>query len=147
MLYEVITVESLQMDWKPSLPVDLESQKTIQSHKEKIEIANEKAIHCIQNAKPVLIGMGKALDVLPNMKKNMFLHAGPPITWERMCGPMKGAMMGAMIYEGYAQDAKEAEQKLASGVITSYSIHYTKLYECFKFILFFLRFNRGDFTH
>ncbi len=110
-------VESLQMDWKPSLPVDLESQKTIQSHKEKIEIANEKAIHCIQNAKPVLIGMGKALDVLPNMKKNMFLHAGPPITWERMCGPMKGAMMGAMIYEGYAQDAKEAEQKLASGEI------------------------------
>ena len=36
----------------------------------------------------------------------MILHAGPPIAWERMCGPMQGAIVGAILFEGWAADAR-----------------------------------------
>ena len=41
-------------------------------------------------ARPVLVGLGKALDVIPGMRENLLLHAGPPITWARASGPMRG---------------------------------------------------------
>jgi hypothetical protein len=47
--------------------------------------------------------MGKARDVIPGYHDKLFLHAGPPVTWERMCGPQRGAVMGALIYEGMAR--------------------------------------------
>ena len=43
------------------------------------------------------------------MKKNLIMHAGPPIEWERMCGPLRGAIIGALIYEGLAKDEEEAK--------------------------------------
>ncbi|MEI3282824.1 MAG: hypothetical protein V8R61_09040 [Enterocloster sp.] len=49
------------------------------------------------------------------MTKTTILHAGPPVKWENMCGPMKGAVMGGLIYEGLAKDLKEAEELAASG--------------------------------
>jgi hypothetical protein len=49
------------------------------------------------------------------MKKNLLLHAGPPIGWERMCGPMRGAIIGALMYEGMANNPEEAEGLAASG--------------------------------
>jgi len=61
--------------------------------------------------------MGMAIDTIPGYKPNLILHAGPPITWDRMCGPTRGAVMGALIYEGLAKDEKEAEQLAASGKI------------------------------
>ena len=51
------------------------------------------------------------------MKKDLILHAGPPITWDRMCGPMRGAVLGALMYEGLAADAKAAEKLAAGGKI------------------------------
>ena len=67
-----------------------------------IDTANEEAIKRIKAARPTLVGMGIARDVIPGMHDQMILHAGPPITWERMCGPQRGAVMGALIYEGLA---------------------------------------------
>jgi hypothetical protein len=89
----------------------------INKNKIKIESANKEAVSRILNAKPFLIGMGKALDVIPGMKKNLLLHAGPPVSWDRMCGPMKGAVIGALIYEGMASTTQEAEKIAASGKI------------------------------
>ncbi|MBA2457101.1 MAG: DUF1116 domain-containing protein, partial [Nocardioidaceae bacterium] len=40
---------------------------------------------------------------------------GPPLTWERASGPMRGALTGAMLYEGLAESAEQAEQQLVSG--------------------------------
>jgi hypothetical protein len=51
------------------------------------------------------------------MKKNLLLHAGPPIEWVEMCGPMQGAVIGALIYEGLAKDEEEARKLAASGAI------------------------------
>ncbi len=89
-----------------------------------IEKANKEAFDRLLSARPVLVGMGKAIDVIPGMKKNMILHAGPPITWDRMCGPQRGAVIGALIYEGMAKDEKEAEEIAASGEIEFSPCHH-----------------------
>jgi hypothetical protein len=54
----------------------------------------------------------------------MILHAGPPITWERMCGPQRGAVMGALIYEGLVSDEAEASRLVASGGIEFAPCHH-----------------------
>ena len=82
-----------------------------------IEKANAKALEIILGGMPQLIGMGQAIDVIPGMKSNLLLHAGPPITWKRMCGPMRGAIVGALLYENKAANADEAERLAASGEI------------------------------
>ena len=78
----------------------------------KIEKANEEAVKKILEAKPVAIGVKKAKDVIPGMKERMLLHAGPPIEWKRMSGPTRGAVIGATIFEGWA-DREEGAVKLA----------------------------------
>lgn len=85
--------------------------------KAKIEAANKEAVERIINSRPVLIGYDKAINVVPGMKKNMIIHAGPPIKWENMCGAMKGAVTGAIVFEGLAKDIEEAEKVAASGEI------------------------------
>ena len=64
-----------------------------------IEKANTEATNRMMEARPIVTGMAKAIEVAPGLHENMLLHAGPPVTWERMSGPMKGAMMGALIFE------------------------------------------------
>jgi len=112
-----LKVNSVQVDWKPPIFSDNKLFQLINKNKDKIESANKEAITRILNAKPYLVGMGKALDVIPGMKKNLLLHAGPPVTWDKMCGPMKGAVIGALIYEGIVSDFKEAEKIASSGKI------------------------------
>ena len=68
--------------------------------------------------------MGIAKDVIPGMHDKMILHAGPPIEWDRMCGPTRGAIMGALIYEGLAKDEKEAEKIASSGEIEYSPCHH-----------------------
>ncbi|MBU2703227.1 hypothetical protein Ga0466249_004367 [Sporomusaceae bacterium BoRhaA] len=84
---------------------------------EKIDAANQVAVERLMNARPVLVDIDSALNVIPGMTKKTILHAGPPISWERMAGPMKGAIIGALLYEGVAKNPKEAEKLVLSGAI------------------------------
>ena len=77
-----------------------------------IEKANAKATEQMMEARPVLVGLGKALDVIPGMREDLLLHAGPPITWERASGPMRGAITGALIFEGKIKVEDEAEAEV-----------------------------------
>jgi hypothetical protein len=86
--------------------------------------ANKEALRRLVSATPKLVGMGKAIDVVPGMKKNMLLHAGPPVTWDRMCGPMKGGVIAALIYEGMAHTKEEAETLAASGQVEFSPCHH-----------------------
>ncbi|MBS0447791.1 MAG: DUF1116 domain-containing protein [Proteobacteria bacterium] len=90
---------------------------------ERIAAANEEAVKRIVQSHPVLVGFGRALDVVPGMTKTTILHAGPPITWERMNGAMKGAVTGALVFEGLAKDLDEAARVAASGRITFSPCH------------------------
>ncbi len=82
-----------------------------------INKANAEAVGRMMEARPVLVGMGKAIDVIPGMHENLLLHAGPPIDWDRASGPMKGAITGALIFEGRAKNEAEAEALVKSGEI------------------------------
>ena len=89
-----------------------------------IEKANAEAVERMMESHPVLVGVGKALDVIPGMREDLLLHAGPPITWERASGPMRGAITGALIFEGKAKDEAEAQKLVESGEITLEPCHH-----------------------
>jgi hypothetical protein len=89
-----------------------------------IDESNQAVLDRIQRGQAVLLGMGIAREVIPGMHNRMFLHAGPPIEWTRMCGPTRGAVMGALIYEGLASDEAEAQKLIASGEIEFSPCHH-----------------------
>ncbi len=89
-----------------------------------IEKANAQAVERMIEAHPVLVGLGKAKDVIPGMHENLLMHAGPPITWERASGPMRGALIGALLFEGRAKDEAEAEELIKSGEIELDPCHH-----------------------
>jgi hypothetical protein len=89
-----------------------------------IEQANAEATQRMMEARPVIVGMGKAIDVIPGMRENLLLHAGPPITWERASGPMRGAITGALIFEGKAKNEAEAQALVESGEIELDPCHH-----------------------
>jgi hypothetical protein len=89
-----------------------------------IDSANTEATQRMMEARPIVIGMGKAIDVIPGMRDDLLLHAGPPITWERASGPMQGAITGALIFEGKAKDEAEAQALVESGEIQLEPCHH-----------------------
>ncbi len=89
-----------------------------------IDRANQEAVTRMIEARPLLIGMERAREVIPGMRDNLILHAGPPITWPRMSGPLRGAIIGALIFEGKAKNAAEAEALAASGEIAFEPCHH-----------------------
>jgi len=92
--------------------------------REPIRSANTEAVRRLLSARPIVKGIGTALDVIPGMRKDLLLHAGPPVTWERMCGPMQGAVIGGLLFEGLAKTAKEAERLAASGKVAFEPCHH-----------------------
>ena len=89
-----------------------------------IDAANATAVQRMIDARPVLVGLGTARDVIPDMHENLLLHAGPPIEWENMSGPLRGAIVGALIFEGKASSAEEAESLAISGEIDFAPCHH-----------------------
>ncbi|HYG86750.1 MAG TPA: DUF1116 domain-containing protein [Azospirillum sp.] len=117
-----------QLDWrppgggKPELIAALGalSQPAVA---ERIAAANQLAVERIIAAHPVLVGFGRAIDVVPGMTRKTILHAGPPIAWERMNGAMRGAVTGALVFEGLARNIAEATELAGSGEITFSPCH------------------------
>jgi hypothetical protein len=85
--------------------------------KQRIEKANEEAAHRLTAGEPVLVDIAPAHEVIPGLQDKMVTHAGPPIEWKRMCGAQQGAIMGQVIYEGWAQTPDEARALLNKGAI------------------------------
>lgn len=110
-------INYVQIDWKPPLSVSETSKRAIIAGLASRQKANARTMEKILAAKPILLGLKKALTVIPGMKKNMILHAGPPVSWKNMCGPMQGGIIGALLYEGWAKTPVEARKMAASGKI------------------------------
>src|SRR4051812_39439978 len=89
-----------------------------------IEAANNEACEAYLAAQPMLSGVGVAGEVLPGMSRRTILHSGPPIAWSRMCGPVRGAIVGAILYEGWTDDAARAATMAASGDIEFAPCHH-----------------------
>jgi hypothetical protein len=89
-----------------------------------IDQANQTAVERMMSARPILTGVETARDVIPGMKDNLLLHAGPPIEWERMSGPLRGAVIGALIFEGLARDKESAVGMVKAGEIEFAPCHH-----------------------
>ena len=83
--------------------------------KQKIEAANQEATEKLIQGEPVLVDIAPAGEVIPGMEGRLITHSGPPIAWARMCGAQQGAVIGQVLYEGWAKTVDEARELLASG--------------------------------
>ncbi len=124
-------VRTVQVDWRPEAGGDPEMLALLDRLRgpdgellPAIAAANAAALARLLAAKPVITGIGRAGEVIPGMRRDLVLHAGPPVTWERMCGPMRGAVIGGLIYEGLAAHPDEAAALAASGRISFEPCHH-----------------------
>ena len=85
--------------------------------KTRIDAANAVAVARMTASDPVLIDVAPAREVVSDLSDRMILHAGPPIGWDRMCGAMRGSIVGLVLFEGWAATRAEAETMLAAGEI------------------------------
>ena len=112
-------IESIQVDWQPPAGGNVQILEALDffQDNEKVDEANQIAIQRIKDAHPFLIDIGLAVDVIPGMHSKKILHSGPPIEWENMAGPMQGAIIGALIFEGMAANEEEARALIDAGEI------------------------------
>lgn len=89
-----------------------------------IDHANETAVNRMMSAHPILTGVATARDVIPGMRDNLLLHAGPPIEWDRMSGPLRGAAIGALLLEGLAKDKSSAVAMVEAGEVDFAPCHH-----------------------
>lgn len=91
----------------------------------KLNEANAAVIAEIRKARPRLVDVRPARECIPVLGEGrVLLHAGPPIEWRDMTGPMQGAVLGASLFEGWAATGAEAEALAASGAIRFTPCHH-----------------------
>ncbi len=117
---------SVDLEWQPPLEGDKELSWTLAQlmANPQIDQANKQAFERYSAAQPVLMGIGIAKDTLPDMDGKIILHSGPPTTWDNMCGPQQGAIIGAIIYEGWADSIDAAEKLAQSGAVRFDPCHH-----------------------
>jgi Protein of unknown function (DUF1116) len=123
----------VQIDWRPPGDGDpglawqlaqlLGDEADPDSMGARIDRANDKATSRMLAAQPRLVDVAlKAQEVWPHMGRTL-LHAGAPVAWEKMCEPMQGSLIGAVLYEGWATTPDEARALLAGGEIAFSQCH------------------------
>lgn len=115
-----------QLDWRPPAFGDADvARLAVALDTERTAEANARAIALVHAVKPQLTHVRPAREVVPGIDDGRtLLHAGPPIEWERMCGPMRGALIGATLFEGWASTPDAAKAMLDAGEITLDSCHH-----------------------
>ena len=121
--------KSIQFNWKPRAGGNkkmIHILNALEEHADKIEKENQQVIDKIKNAQPFLTDVVPAKNVIPELNdaQKTLLHAGPPITWEAMTGPMKGSVVGAAIFEGWAESEKEVLALVEAGEIRFIPCHH-----------------------
>ena len=105
-------VETRRVAWHPP-EGDADALAAVMADRRRAE-ANETALTRMLAAEATLVDVRRASEVL-GLGPGEFLHAGPPVDWERASGPLRGALIGAMLLEGMADSPDAAETALASG--------------------------------
>jgi len=115
------------VDWTPPAGGDAALAATLSrlAADPRVDEANAEVVRRMLAADPVLTDVIPAQEAIPALSEGRtILHAGPPIAWERMCGPMRGAICGAIVFEGWAKDLAAAEQLAAGGGVTFHPNHH-----------------------
>ncbi|MNS12645.1 hypothetical protein D3C72_442130 [compost metagenome] len=117
----------LHLAWQPVAEGDDAANWTLATLLEdpRIKAANEQAMQRYLEAQPTLIGVSVASREISALNgKHRILHAGPPIDWSDMCGPMQGAIAGAIVFEGWAKDVDSAMDMAERGDIALEPCHH-----------------------
>ncbi|MTB13772.1 MAG: DUF1116 domain-containing protein, partial [Actinobacteria bacterium] len=113
-------VSTQAVEWSPPLGgKDLHDVMADQRR----SVANELALSKMLNSGAVLVDVKPASEAL-NLGRGEFLHAGPPIEWSRASGPMRGALIAAMLYEKMADSAEAAELILEKNGVALEPCHH-----------------------
>jgi hypothetical protein len=114
------------VDWQPPAAGDAEVGRRLADliNLPEVEEANLRAFRRYLDASPILEAVKPAREAIPELKDRLILHAGPPIEWGDMCGPMQGAITGAIMLEGWADSAQAAAALAASGEIAFAPCHH-----------------------
>lgn len=89
-----------------------------------IDAANATAVGRMMDSRPILRRVAPAREAIPGMQPNLLLHAGPPIEWARMSGPLRGAVVGALLFEGLAKDEPSATRMAERGEVRFEPCHH-----------------------
>jgi hypothetical protein len=84
---------------------------------DRIDTANREALERMVRAEATWRGVESAADTIPGFDGETVLHAGPPVAWSEMSGPQRGAVVGAALYEGWAETATQARELAQRGEI------------------------------
>ncbi|GEN81429.1 YlbE family protein [Actinotalea fermentans] len=116
----------VQLDWRPPAFGDAEAARLAVALDDDVtREANRRAMAAVHAVRPQLVRIRPAREVVPGMDQGRtLLHAGPPIEVARMCGPMRGALVGAALFEGWAATPAEAEHLLDTGQIAVDPCHH-----------------------
>ena len=116
-LADALRAQAVQVqhaDWRPPVPGTEAALETLVTDG-RMQAANQEAITKMLGVRPQWVDIVGAGDRFPQLRERTLLHAGPPIDWRRASGPMRGAIVGAMLYEGWAESAEAAEASAAGG--------------------------------
>ncbi|MCQ4207442.1 YlbE family protein [Streptomyces longispororuber] len=116
-----------QVEWRPPAAgdEDLGAKLARLTSHPAIERANTRALDAVLAVRPLLVDVAPAQDLIPQLaEERLLLHAGPPLPYERMCGPMRAAVVGAALLEGWAETPEQAERLAADGGIHFEPCHH-----------------------
>ena len=116
----------LHIEWRPPAEGDIALGRTLARliNHPQVEEANRNAFRAYLDAQPVLEDVRPAHELIPELSNRLLLHAGPPLAWHHMCGPMQGAIIGAIMFEGWADDPASAMALAQSGKIAFAPCHH-----------------------
>lgn len=117
---------SVQFDWKPMAGGNKHLIHLIHELNkiEEIDKMNAKVIEKFKDAQPFLVDVVPAVSVIPELNGKVLLHAGPPIRYEEMTGPMQGSCIGAILFEHWCETEEEAKELLESGGVSFIPCHH-----------------------
>ncbi|MGE4291977.1 MAG: DUF1116 domain-containing protein [Desulfovibrio sp.] len=117
---------AVHVDWIPPADGDVAAGRNLAvlSGRAEVDAANAEALEALLTSSPQLMGVSKAREAVPGMDGRLILHSGPPIAWEDMCGPVRGAVVGAILLEKWADNEAAALALAASGALHFDSCHH-----------------------
>ena len=108
---QAVTVS--RVDWRPPMPGTDADLATVAADPLRKE-ANDRALAAMFAVNAQLVDVAPASEVL-GLEPGQFLHAGPPIEWERASGPLRGGLMAGAALEGLVDDPEDAIALFESG--------------------------------
>ncbi|MDF1603005.1 DUF1116 domain-containing protein [Nocardioides sp. YIM 152315] len=102
-----------RVDWRPPMTGTEDDLATVAADPLR-RTANERALAAMLDVTATLVDVAPASEVV-GLRRGEFLHAGPPIAWDRASGPLRGGLMAGAALEGLVDDPEDAVALFESG--------------------------------